>query len=172
MSSDAVIEIFGEITSSEALKQVAWAASIKGKIDWDRRVSEDEAAELMIDAAAQEKPFVMTLSDTRGFSVFDALRSECQKADLSYVVSIGEGGGEGYTVGYAWRPGMMAEESFDLDGSAPVVRIDDLKRTVALGIEAVEKLVARIETVATVGRLSALPDVVDTWNASFDVPAR
>jgi hypothetical protein len=163
MASDAEIKIFGKVSNPEAVWDLAVSAATEGKIDWLHAFKIGEFSGLLQRAAHEERALTLTVRCAAG--VFEDTRSACQAAGLSYVVSCGIPGAEGFTDGFAWRPGMKEEVEFLLDGKDPVLKIADVQKAARRGIESVNALVDRVASHTCVGKIELEPGFKEAYQA-------
>jgi hypothetical protein len=163
MASDAEIKIFGKPADPEAVWDLAVSAAAEGKINWLHSFKISEFSGLLEQAAQEGR--ALTFTARCSTDVFEDTRSACQAAGLSYVVSQGNPGMEGFTNGLAWHPGMSDEYRFLLDGKHAVLRIADVQKAARQGIEAVNALVDRVATHAHVGKIELEAGFTEAYQA-------
>lgn len=165
MSSDVVIQIFGEINDPAVLSNIAAAAEVEGGFEWSEHSSQAQIVEYAIEMAHSGEPITLVRNDvpTIESEMFREVRKHARSAGLSYAVVYGPFGDEGYDAGFSWRPGLTEEVRFDLGGDEPTVRISVLKDAIAAGPDAVEALIAASDEKAEVGIISITPDVVSSF---------
>lgn len=161
MRSDVVIEIFGEVSDVNAIRNLAEQAAAEGMIDWDTSFDENEFVGFLIEAANDGRAFVLTRQDTGNF--FEGVTSACQAAALSYVVSFGPSGDERYTNGFSWQPGMSEEFKFDTDGADVTITLASVRSAAAMGIDAINELVARTSRFTAVGTITISPGFEEAY---------
>lgn len=165
MKDDVVIEIFGEIRTVEAFREILEAAENEGMTDWnDNEVSHFEVFETATDDSGVA---MFMRQDTQNH--FDALTAACQAHDVSYKMVIGPSGGEGYTLMKAWKPGFENETSVEIDGADdPVVTLNQLKVAYTNGLEGVSELIDTLETRSLSNTPRALvisPELLEEFHA-------
>lgn len=170
--SDVVIDVFGEIGDVADLVNLARAASAEGGVDWSIEATTEEVVDYVLDMADAALPVTLVANDVRSSedAMFPQVRRLARAAGLSYVVVHGAAGDEGYESGFSWKPGLVQEVRFDLDGaSEPSVSLSQLKESLAAGPDAVGALVAATEAKAAVGSIAVHPNVVEAVRGN--VPA-
>lgn len=163
MSSDVEIKIFGKVSNPETIFELAVAAAGEGKIGWLTAFRADEFPGLLEQAAREGRALELTRRNTTDY--FEGVRSSCQAAGLSYVLSCGETGAEGFTNGFAWHPGMTREFEFLLAGKNAVLQVADVQKAVSQGIGAVNALVERIANNTRVGKVEIEPGFLEAYQA-------
>jgi len=166
MRSDVVIEIFGRVGDPDAVMALAEAAADEGFIDWESRIESDEIIGLLEEAAANGRALTLTRSDTTNW--FLGVREACRRAGLSYVVSGGMSGAEGFSSGLSWSPDTDEEFHFELTGDAASVKVSEVAKAARMGIEAVNELVARLTTGVKVGKIELDPGFIEAYEALAD----
>jgi hypothetical protein len=89
------------------------------------------------------------------------------KADLSFVVKYSDGGDD-YTHGLAWQPGMMDEFEFLWDGDKAAISSDLVRKASEKGAEAVTALLDRVAAVTSAGKIEIEPGFADAFKAFRD----
>mgnify|MGYP001424656747 FL=1 len=163
MRSDVVIEIFGRVSDPDAVMTLAEAAADEGLIDWDSQVEPDELVGLLEEASDNGRALTLTRSDTTNW--FLGVREACRQAGLSYVVSGGMSGAEGFSSGLSRSPEMDEEFHFELSDDAASVKVSEVAKAARLGIEAVNELVERLTTGVKVGRIELEPGFIEAYEA-------
>lgn len=166
MSSDVEIKIFGTVADPESIWDVAICAANEGRINWMETFEKEAFLDMLVSAANEGRALTLTRGRTTDF--FDDLTGACQDAGLSYVVSFGQSGAEGFTEGFSWRPGMGQELHFMLDGKKPVLpvlRVTDVQKAAQRGIEAVNSLIDATFNKTRVGKIEIEPGFVEAYRA-------
>lgn len=171
MKDDVLIEIFGEIKSVEAIKDVLEAAEEEGLIEWG--YNNTSYFEWLRDAVERQFPLQFTRSDTHNY--FDELSGACRTHGISYKMLVGPSGGEGYNVMKAWTPGMSAENEIELAGNnEPAITLPHLKKAAERGIDAVQSLIRELELkslVNTPQMLVVAPELLEEFKNQDDAPS-
>lgn len=165
MSSDVTIEIFGRVAigSAEAIQDLAVQAADEGTLDWSEPLNDDEFVDLLTAAAAERRAVLLTRSDTGNF--FEGVTSACQRAGLSYVVSVGPTGEDGYTDGFSWAPGMEEEFHFEISGDNPSIKISEVRTLLAQGGDALQKRLDELETRTQAAAVEIEPGFIEAFAA-------
>lgn len=158
MSYDAEISIFGHVANPEAIWDLANGASAEAKIGWLYDLKATDFLGYLQRSEEDEKPLVLT-----GRGLFEILRQECQAANLAYVMRFGVKGDDGFTNGISWRPGMDNEFSFLIRGEGLAIKIEDVQAAAARGIDAVNNLVASVEALNQVGKITIEPGFLEAY---------
>jgi hypothetical protein len=159
MSYDVQITLFGKVSNPEAIWDLALAAASEGTIDWVKSFDSRRFVEMLEESAKADLPLILTRRDTS--DLFESVVSACQEAGMAFVVKFGQTGGEGFSEGFCWRPGMRKVDEFLLDGENPVLRVEDVRRASAKGIDAVNALVERTEECFGIGKIQMDPGFMD-----------
>lgn len=177
MRLDVKMDIYGVISTPELLNDIVNVAiDLTEGSEWRdfvRESDEDEAVAIVqyiSTIGAEGYPFSMDIGDTR--YEFEDLRSAVRDAGAGYrVLSSGEDS-LGYNYAQSFRPGWDEERQAEIGGEdSPLVDYEKLRAAMALGMEAVEELVAEAEAVAMLpeARAVVVPnDVYLAWKASYD----
>lgn len=166
MSNDVIIEIHGKLQDAAAVRELAKAIAEEASLDWESPVEDDEVLDLLKEAQAKKKALVLTRSETK--NLFDAVTSACQEANLSYVARYGRSGDDGYSDGFSWRPGDEAENHFELYGEDPVLGVQEVRKLMTAGGEALENRVSSLEAVTAVGAIEIEDGFVEAYEAIVD----
>ncbi|NTF17321.1 hypothetical protein G6L37_02595 [Agrobacterium rubi] len=161
MSYDVVIEIMGEATDADALRNVAEALE-EDASEWPvcHGADFDDIVGQMKKAAATGDMLVLYKTDSRG--LFQSARSACQEAGLSYVVSFGPtGGGTIYDEAIFCRDGGE-EFQIPLDAGNEVIPLRDVRKAALVGVEAVQAVIDEYDR-------KVLKDVPRTFTVSSEV---
>lgn len=171
MSSDVEIKIFGKVSDPEAVFELASAAAEEGKLEWHGDIDTADFVDMLAKAADEGRPIVLMRGHTTNF--FDGVTSACQEVGLSYVVSYGLSGGEGFSKGFSWKPGMLREREFLLDGCDPVLSVDCVRRAAEKGDDAVMNLVNETVGLVEVGKIELEPGFLEAYReyAGYDATA-
>lgn len=163
MSFDVEISIFGRVAAPAGVAELADAAASEGHLDWATQIDADEFVGLLEKAERERRALVLTRRDTYD-DAFDAVKTACRAAGLSYVMFIGDKGAENFSNGATWHPGMTEEREFLLAGKEPVLKAADVRTAAAHGVEAVTALVERVTNATRVGRI----EIEDGFVAAYD----
>jgi hypothetical protein len=162
MDYDVTIEIMGECGDIEVLKEIIEAASEDAAESYWYHAAEDyDVVAAMSKAVEEGGMLTLVKSDTR--SIFNNLRSACRDAGLSYVVSKGTTGDEGFDEAIFYRAGGEELET-PLDVAAEVIRMREVREAAARGIEAVHEMIAEYDR-------KVLKDVEKSFRVPADVLA-
>lgn len=167
-TEDVFIDITGEITSLEMLTDLMDAAvnDVAG-IDWQGEPDGSDIMEAVVVAAREGKPLTFFQSDTS--RPFVELTAFCHASGLTYRKTAGVSGDEGYNSLSVWMEGFEKEKRFDLDGTGkPSISLDELKRAIERGMDAVEVLVRNREFVSRGFddlKLVIEPALIENWQA-------
>lgn len=163
MSNNVEILIFGKVSDPEAMWDLAQSASGECAQLGAPTVDPEKFAALVDDAARAGKAVKLASYGVK--HLFDDVRTGCGKAGLSFVMSYGESGAEGFTNASAWHPGMVNEVEFHLDGKFVTLRFADVQKAARKGIEAVNALLDNVTKHATVGKIEIEPGFEDAYEA-------
>lgn len=161
MSYDATIKIFGKVSNPEAVWELALAASAETRVGWIDSFEPSAFLSMLQSASADGEALTLTRSSTD--DLLNGVSEACREAGLSYVVSYGENGGDGFTDGFSWRPGMPDEVSFSLDGETPTLPLAQVAEAAKAGIEAVRALVAQTAANTWVGSVVIEPGFEESY---------
>lgn len=151
MSCDVEIRIFGKVSEPEAIWELGIAAADEGMVDWVDAFGNDEFVGMLEQAATEGRALTLTRSDTK--NLFESVTTHCQEAGLSYVLTYGKSGAEGFTNGVSWHPEMEREYEFTLDGENATLKLSDVRKAAKQGIDAVNALVDRITAHTRIGKV-------------------
>jgi hypothetical protein len=158
---DAVMSIFGKLSDPERAFQLANAVSAEGSLTWSDHIKNSDFPEILESAERLGLPVTITRSDSS--DIFEQTRVECREAGLSYVITFGETGNEGYSDGISWRPAMDQEFTYILDGANPALRAKDVKKAAEIGIGAVNALVSELIDASDIGKIEIEPGLMDAY---------
>lgn len=160
-SYDVEIEIFGRVSDIGKMSELAEEAAGEGYVAWGPSFEADELPSLIDEAVREKRALVLTRSDTG--DLFECTREACRAAGLSYLVSYGDNGGEGFDNVYAWRPGMEDEIEFALIDGAPALSIEEVHTLAAQGVDAVNARVGFLNEHFKVGRIEVEPGFAEAF---------
>lgn len=166
MSCDIEIKIFGTVANPEAIWDLADSAAAEGRINWRETIDRDAFLDLLVQAATEGRALTLTRPETTDF--FEGVTAACKSAGLSYVVSYGDSGAEGFAEGFSWQPGMDQEFHFLLDGKDPTLKVKDVRKAAQSGIEAVNALIDDVVRHTRVGKIEIEPGFTEAYRAFAD----
>lgn len=139
MSYDVVIEIMGEVADAEALRNVVEALEEDAaELNWGMGAETDDILSQVEVAIEGQGMLTLFKSDTGG--LFAETRSACREAGLSYIVSYGDCGCDGYSQGIFYRAGGE-EFAIPLDVANEVIPLRDIREAVKNGVDAVQAVI-------------------------------
>lgn len=171
ISFDVEIRIFGTVSEPRAVQNLANNAAAEGKSGWLYDFDQDGFAHMIEQAEAEERALVLTRPNTTDF--FDGVRSSCQEAGLSYVMTYGQRGAEGFSEGLSWRPEMGEEVAFFMHGGQATLGLADVRKAARHGLEAVHSLVDQVASTMRVGSIVVAPRFWLAYQeeSGFEAPA-
>ncbi len=166
MSCDVELHIFGKVSNPEAVWELANAAASAATVNFSERLENTEFVEMLTKAAAEGTAVTLTQGDTK--DLFDEVTSACAEAGLSYVLYWCECGNEKFTDGMSWRPGMRSDFEFSLDNGDATLKLAQVEKAAAQGIEAVNALIDRATTHTRIGKVEIEPGFAEALQAYLD----
>jgi hypothetical protein len=166
MSCDVEINIFGNVSNPEAVWELANAAAATATINFHNSFENMDFIEMLSNAAAEGTAVTLTRGDTK--DLFDEVTSACAEAGLSYVMHYGECGNEQFTDGMSWHPGMKRDFEFSLEAGHATVRVSEVQKAAAQGIEAVNALVHRATAHTRIGKVEIEPGFTEALQSYLD----
>lgn len=172
MDECAVIEIFGASDDAKALVVLAEDAELDGMaLDWNTYSPSEEIVEAMIEASKEGDWLRLVCDDCDDL---EQVRKACRDANLSYILSRGISGDEGYHSATYWQPGFKEEYTAGLvDGITLAIPYEEIRQAAAVGMEAVQRLVTDFErnTLVYVEKTIRLsPEVVSELRGAITSP--
>lgn len=139
MSYDVVIEIMGGIADAETLLNVVEALEVDAcEWPWGHGADAADIIDQVRKAVEEKGMLTLVKSDTGG--LFAEARSACQEAGLSYIVSYGQTGEEGYSEAIFYRDGGE-EFQIPLDVGNEMIPLRDVREAVRHGAAAVQAVI-------------------------------
>lgn len=166
MSCDVEINIFGKVSNPEAVWDLANAAAATATINFSDGFENTDFVEMLEKAAAEGTAVTLTRGDTK--DLLDEVTSACAEAGLSYVMHYGECGNEKFTDGMSWHPGLKRDFEFSLGDGHATVRVSDVQKAAAKGIEAVNALIDRATAHTRIGKVEMEPGFTEALQAYLD----
>ncbi|MNU45048.1 hypothetical protein D3C71_338810 [compost metagenome] len=166
MSCDVEINIFGKVSNPEAVWELANAAAASATVNFSESFENTEFVQMLEKAAAEGTSVTITGGDTK--DLLDEVTTACAEAGLSYVMHYADTGSEKFTDGMAWRPGMRRDFEFSLADGDASVKLSELQKAAAQGIDAVNALIDRATAHTRIGKVEMEPGFSEALQAYLD----
>jgi hypothetical protein len=166
MSCDVEIHIFGKVSNPEAVWELANSVEATATINFSEGLENTDFVEMLTKAAAEGKAVTLTRGDTK--DLFDEVTSACAEAGLSYVLYYSESGNENFTDGMSWHPGMRSDFEFSLDNGEATLKLSQVEKAAAKGIEAVNALIAGATVHTRIGKVEIEPGFTEALQVYLD----